>query len=92
MLAASTRPRQAEGVLMQEVAGSTILLKPGSGQYYALEEVSREIWDACDGSRSVAEIIARMQAEYDAEPSEIEADVLALLGELVDEHLVETDR
>lgn len=91
MLEQSARPQRGAGVLLQEVAGSIVLLKPTTGQYYALEEVSRDVWAACDGNHTVAAIIAKIQQEYDADPAEIEADILALLQEFLDEQLVTTD-
>lgn len=92
MLESGTRLQRNEGVLLQEVDGSTVLLKPATGQYYALEDVSQDIWAYCDGSRTANEIVAEIQREYDAEPAEIEADVLALLQEFLDEQLVTADR
>lgn len=41
------------------------------------DEVSLSILRRCDGSRSIAQISAELAAEYDADASEIEADVLA---------------
>ncbi len=82
------RLRPREGLLAQRAAESRVVLDPATGQYYALDEVSGRVWDLCDGSRSVAAVIAAVCEEYDAPREEIQADVLALLGELAGDGLV----
>ena len=83
-----SRPQRAPGVLQQEVSGTTVLLKPDNGQYFSLEEVAGRVWELTDGQRTVSEMVQVLVSEYEAEPAEIEADVLQLLGELCDEKLV----
>jgi len=84
------RPFPGAGVLQQEVSGTMVLLHPHSGRYFSLEEVSLRIWELCDGSRTVAEVVAVVQTEYDAPAEEVEEDVVSLLGELAKEKLVTT--
>jgi coenzyme PQQ biosynthesis protein PqqD len=88
MIDRSTRPLRAPEILMQEVSGETVLLKPSSGEYYSLEEVAGEVWKRCDGTATVAELIAAVSSEYDAPAEEVEADVLEFLSEMFDEQLV----
>lgn len=92
MIERTVRPQRVPGVLIQEVSGNTVLLNPDSGQYYSLEEVAGSIWAQCDGEHTVEEIIAAVSREYDAEPAEVEADVLEFLAELQNEQLVTTGR
>jgi coenzyme PQQ biosynthesis protein PqqD len=82
------RMRRREGLLAQRAADSRVVLDPASGEYYALDEVSGRIWDLCDGSRSVAAVVAALCEEYDAPRDEIQADVLAFLAELAGDGLV----
>lgn len=81
-------PRRREGVLVQHVMDKVILLNPENGQYYALDEISGRIWELCDGEHSVSQLSAIIGQEYDAPAEIIAADVLELLGDLVDEQLV----
>ncbi|MCC2667747.1 MAG: hypothetical protein K0Q72_218 [Armatimonadetes bacterium] len=90
MVSPECRPKRGVGVLVQEVSGATVLLKPDNGQYYSLEEVSGLVWSLCDGENSVCDIVARVCSEYDATPEEAAADVQELLKELADERLVTT--
>jgi hypothetical protein len=65
-----------------------VLLAVDSGTYYELNEVGSTVWAACDGTRTVAEIVALVVEEYDAPPETVEADVRALVDDLAREHLL----
>lgn len=91
MIGLGSRLRRKEDVLAQQVEDKEILLRLGSGEYYALDAVGRRIWDLCDGTRSVGEIVATVGEEYDAPQDIIQADALELLQELLDEKLVHLD-
>jgi hypothetical protein len=82
------RLERNDGVLTQEVGGTRVLLDPDGGRYYSLDEISGRIWDLCDGSRDVADVIATVQDEYEAEPERIERDVMRFLDEMVAERLL----
>jgi hypothetical protein len=75
-------------VLVQHAAGQCILLDVDSGNYYALDEVSGRIWDLCDGDTSVSAMVEAIRQEYEAPVDEVEADVLAFLGEMAGERLL----
>jgi coenzyme PQQ biosynthesis protein PqqD len=91
MIGPESRLRRRDRVLTQRAAGQWILLDLDGGQYYALDEVSGRIWDLCDGSRDVAGLVNALCADYDAPAETVEADVLAFLGEMVEEKLVVGD-
>ena len=74
--------------MMQEAAGSHILLKPDSGQCYALDDIGTVIWSLCNGTHSIADIVAAIVSEYDAPAGTVEADTLELLQDLAHEKLL----
>jgi pyrroloquinoline quinone biosynthesis protein D len=82
------RPRRLEGVLAQEAQGQTVLLRLEDGGYYALDEVGAAVWELCDGSRSVAEMVVALGEQFDAPEATIRADVLEFVEELQDERLL----
>ncbi len=90
MMRLEQRPKQREPVLAQRVGETLVLLDPHGGQYFALDEVGTRVWELCDGTRSVAELVAVLTAEYAAPAETIEADVVELLSELAGERLVVT--
>ena len=88
MLTPESWPRRQDSILMQEAAGSHILLSPGSGQCYALDEIGAMIWTLCDGAHSIADIVSAIVSEYDAPVETVEADTMELLQDLVNEKLL----
>lgn len=88
MIGSDSRLRRRDRVLTQRAADQWILLDLDGGQYYALDEVSGRIWDLCDGSRDVAALVEALCQDYEAPADTVEADVLAFLGEMVEEKLV----
>jgi coenzyme PQQ biosynthesis protein PqqD len=85
------RLRRQEGVLAQQAHGKTVLLRLEDGGYYALDEVGAMIWQLCDGSRAVSEIVALLCEEFDAPESTVQEDVLEFIGDLRRERLLVVD-
>ena len=92
MLRQDSLLKRSEQTLNQQIEDSQVLLKLNSGHYYALDEIGIQVWQLCDGRHSVADIVSAICAEYDAPVATIEADVNALLQELLDEGLLLEDR
>jgi hypothetical protein len=82
------RLKQTEGILKQEVSGSIILFNMEDGRYFAVNDVGLRVWELCDGTKSVAEVLSAVADEYDAPAATISEDVLGLLDELWNERLV----
>jgi len=82
------RPKRRERVLAEQVDGETVLLDLDSGMYFALNDVGARIWELCDGSRTVTDIVATISEEYEAPEEIINADVNELLGTLSAEQLL----
>jgi hypothetical protein len=85
------RLRRRDGILAQEANGQTVLLRLNDGGYYALDEVGARVWELCDGSRAVSDVIAALCSEFDAPESTIRADVLEFIGDLRREQLLVVD-
>lgn len=75
---------RSEEVLFQEVGGEAVLLDLASEQYFGLDPVGTRIWELIDASTPLRDIHARLCEEYDAEPTRIAEDLLALGQSLVD--------
>ncbi len=88
MIGLESQPRRVERLVVQQVAGSAVLLNPDSGEYYGLDEVGGRVWELCDGTHSVLQIATLLAQEYDAPLATIQADVLDLLEDLAREKLV----
>jgi hypothetical protein len=76
-------------VVLQDVEGESVLLNLNSEQYFALDEVGTRIWAALTAAASVQEAYEVLLAEFDVEPAVLRADIEALIGQLVENGLLE---
>lgn len=88
MIGLENQPQRRAGVLTRPGKSTLILLDIRGGEYYTLDEVGARIWELCDGSRTVAAIVAQIVEEYDASAETVQADVLELLTDLGQEKLL----
>ena len=86
---ADARPRRKDDILKQDADETVVLLNLKDGQYYALNEVGGRVWDLCDGSSTVSDIVTTLCGEYDAPREMIQEDVEDVLEELSGADLLE---
>jgi hypothetical protein len=85
--------RHADNIVTRKVMDETLLV-PISGQLasmdnlYTLNETGAFIWQALDGSRSLAEISVMLEEQYDAPAEVIKADMLEIADGLVKAGLI----
>jgi hypothetical protein len=79
MINQSSVPGRRDRVIVQQVEGQTVLLDIASGEYFALNEVGGRVWELCDGTRTVAEMVEVLCAEYDAPETTVLSDACELL-------------
>ena len=72
-----------------DMGGEEIILNLTSGIYFGLDAVGARIWSLLKEPRSVANILETLLAEYDVESERCKADLLALLTNLSEAHLIE---
>lgn len=82
------RPQRQGTVITQQVEGQTVLLRIDDGGYYAIDETGAAIWQLCDGSRAIEDIVVALLAEFDAPEATIRADVLEFVADLRRERLL----
>ena len=66
-----------------------MLLNLKSETYFGLDEVGTRMWSVLTSSPSIRAAVDLLEAEYDAETGELQADVKALVERLREEGLVE---
>ena len=84
----STVVRSADQV-STDLGGEVVILGLQSEEYFSLEGVGARIWEMIQEPRTVQEILDAILNNYAVEPERCERDLLAVLGELADEGLVE---
>ena len=66
------------------------ILNLKTGVYFGLNEVGAWIWKMIQQPRTVAEVRAALLDEFEVTPEQGEADLQALLREMVQHQLIET--
>jgi hypothetical protein len=81
-------PRRQEQIIVQKGSQEVLLFNMDDGSYYALNEVGNRIWELCDGTHGVAQLVSMLAKEYGAPVEIVETDVLELLGDLRSKNLI----
>jgi len=85
--------RQTDNIVTRKVMDETLLV-PISGdiasmdEIYTLNDTGTFIWQALDGTSSLAKIKEQLAKSFDAESSVVETDLLEIIGELAEAGLV----
>lgn len=77
-----SRPRHEEQVIAQRASSDLLLFNMRDGNYYSLDEVGCRIWELCDGTRTVDQIVDTLAAEYEAPEETLRQDAVELLEHL----------
>ena len=81
-------PRRQEQIIVQKGSQDVLLFNIDDGSYYALNEVGNRIWELCDGSHGMAEMVCILAKEYDAPVEMIETDIQEVLEDLRSKNLI----
>jgi coenzyme PQQ biosynthesis protein PqqD len=75
-------PKRGPQVIAQKGSNDLLLFNMEDGNYYSLNEIGGRIWELCDGSHSVSQVVESLAAEYGAPQEVLEKDVTELLEDL----------
>jgi coenzyme PQQ synthesis protein D (PqqD) len=81
-------PRRQEKIIVQKGVQEVLLFNMDDGSYYALNEVGNRIWELCDGTHGMAEMVCMLTKEYGTPAEIIETDILELLDDLRSKNLI----
>lgn len=81
-------PRQSTNHAVREIDGCFFLMDPDTSELHSLNEVGSSVWNLLDGQRSVSDIAAAVQAEYEIDLESAQRDVLGFLTEMAEKGLV----
>jgi len=88
MLNRESCPKRGEQVIAQKAANDLLLFNIEDGNYYSLNEIGSRIWELCDGTHSVSELVSVLAKEYDAPNEDLLKDVAELLETLENGKLI----
>ena len=83
--------RVPDHVLTRRAAGETVLLNLDNEEYYGLSGVGDRAWRLFEEAKPFGEVVEVLVGEFEVEPSVLEADLTALIGDLVASGLVVVD-
>lgn len=85
-----TRISVPDHVITRVVGGSTVILDVQSGRSFTLDAVGSRVWSLLVSTGSVRMALDSLVSEFNAEPAQVEHDVLQLVERLADASLVTT--
>lgn len=84
MITRQTVLARAQDVRYRQVGGEAVVVRQVQSEVLGLNEVGGRVLALLDGETSVADLLARLGAEFEAAPGELERDVTAFLARLVE--------
>ena len=90
-LSLAHRASRADQVLSQDVGGEAVLLDLNGERYFGLNKVGTRIWQLLESTPMLCDIHRELCAEFDAESTQIEHDMLTLIDEMQRAGLVVLD-
>lgn len=85
----SRRFVHCEDVIEQRSGEDLVLFHLESGHYYSLNELGARVWELCDSTRPLAEIVDLLETEYDVSREKLLNDVGMLVKGLLENNLLE---
>lgn len=68
--------------------GERIVLSPKDYSYFRLGGTGAPVWDLIDGQRTVQQIVAELESQFDAEPGVVQHETEAFVAALAEAGLV----
>jgi len=81
--------RQVPECLLEDMGDDALLFNPGNATTLHLNGPSRIVWGLCNGKNSAVEMITALQETFPDQAEQIEADVIAVLKELIENDVIE---
>jgi hypothetical protein len=88
MLTLQNRVAVCDDVVFRALGDESVILSLDTGMYYGLDPVGTRIWTLL-ADRDLAAVAATIHEEFDADLTEIQTDVLALVEEFLAKRLVQ---
>ena len=82
------RVKIAPDVLFRAFESEAILLNLKTETYFELDDVGTHVWQHITASSTIQAAYESLLDEYDVEPAQLEADMIDLLSQLLDNGLI----
>lgn len=81
--------KRTSGLMTTPLHDEIVILNPLRDNYIGLDEIGRRIWDLLTGPTRIDRLCQQVAQEYQGDPLQIPADLIAFLNELHGEGLLE---
>ena len=81
----------ADTVFAQEVDGEMVLLDMNSENYFGLDAVGTDIWQAMQEKETLQEVLEVLLEQYEVEEDVLKKDLVAFVEKLQESGLVEVE-
>ncbi len=85
----SSKVTFSDTVFAQEVDGEMVLLDMNSENYFGLDAVGTDIWQAVQEHEKLEEVLNVLLEQYEVEEEVLKKDLFAFVGKLQESGLVE---
>lgn len=79
----------SDGLLAEHLGEELAILNSESGLYFGLNAVGAKIWELLQEARSLEAVSTVVASEFEVEPARCQADVQALVRQMLDAKLVQ---
>ena len=83
------RPKTRPGLVQAHLEGDLAVYDPHAQEMLVLNQSAQAIWSCCDGTGTVAEIVADIVAVYGADPETVRSQVNELVADWSRRELLE---
>jgi hypothetical protein len=84
----ATRLSRNPTLHVAKVRDEIVMMNSQGDHYFGLDDIGSDIWERIEPPCTIADLIDRLSADYDADRATIATDVMALLKRLVAEDIV----
>jgi ornithine carbamoyltransferase len=81
----------ADTVFAQEVDGEMVLLDMNSENYFGLDGVGTDIWQAIQENNSLEDVFTALLTQYEVEEEVLKKDLLAFVEKLQESGLIKVE-
>ena len=87
-LSLDSTPRRADGIIVRRERDDLAVLTRPTGPAYEVNDTALALWELCDGSTRVEEMVDAASELFAAPRQSLERDVLLALDELASDGLI----
>jgi len=78
-----------DGVMVRQLDGESVLLNLNTESYFGLDDVGTRMWTSLTESASIEAAYIALEAEYEVEPGQLQADLCSFIDKLAEAGLID---